>query len=86
MNIKMKLITLENISKEYPDGFVALDCVNCAIDQGEFVSLVGSSGAGKSTLLKMIYAEEFPTDGVMYFGGRDVADIKRKVLPHFRRN
>lgn len=82
----MKLITLENISKEYPDGFVALDCVNCAIDQGEFVSLVGSSGAGKSTLLKMIYAEEFPTDGVMYFGGRDVADIKRKVLPHFRRN
>jgi len=86
MNTKMKLINLENVSKEYLDGFIALDNITCAIDQGEFVSLVGSSGAGKSTLLKMIYAEEFPTDGEMYFGGRSVADIKRKVLPHFRRN
>ena len=82
----MKLINIENLSKEYPDGFVALNDITCAIDQGEFVSLVGSSGAGKSTFLKMVYAEEFPTDGAMYFGGRDVADIKRKVLPHFRRN
>ncbi len=82
----MKLINLEQLSKEYLDGFVALDNINCAIDQGEFVSLVGSSGAGKSTLLKMIYVEEFPTEGTVYFGGRNVADIKRKVLPHFRRN
>jgi len=82
----MKLINLENVSKEYLDGFVALEDVSCAIDQGEFVSLVGSSGAGKSTLLKMIYAEEFPSDGAVYFGGRNIADIKRKILPHFRRN
>lgn len=82
----MKLINLENVSKEYLDGFVALDSVSCAIDQGEFVSLVGSSGAGKSTLLKMIYADEFPTDGAVYFGERDVSNIKRKILPHFRRN
>lgn len=82
----MKLINLEQVSKEYPDGFVALRDVNCAIDQGEFVSLVGSSGAGKSTLLKMIYADEFPTEGAVYFGGRDIAQTKRRVLPHFRRN
>ena len=82
----MKLINLENISKEYLDGFIALDNVTCSFDQGEFISLVGSSGAGKSTLLKMIYAEEFPTSGTVYFGGRDIGDIKRRVLPHFRRN
>jgi len=82
----MKLINLEKVTKEYPDGFVALADIDCAIDQGEFVSLVGSSGAGKSTLLKMIYADEFPTGGAVFFGGRDIADIKRKILPHFRRN
>ncbi|XLQ19889.1 MAG: cell division ATP-binding protein FtsE [Candidatus Moraniibacteriota bacterium] len=82
----MKLITLENVAKEYSDGFVGLDNINCTIDQGEFVSLVGSSGAGKSTLLKMIYADEFPTDGAVYFGGKNIADLKRKILPHFRRN
>ncbi len=82
----MKLINLDSVTKEYPDGFVALADINCEIDQGEFVSLVGSSGSGKTTLLKMIYADEFPSDGAVYFGGRDICDIKRKVLPHFRRN
>jgi cell division transport system ATP-binding protein len=82
----MKLINLENVTKEYPDGFVAMEDVNCAIDQGEFVSIVGASGAGKSTMLKMIYADEFPSDGAVYFGGKDIGEIKRKVLPHFRRN
>ncbi len=82
----MKLITLENVTIEYPDGFVGLSDVSCAIDQGEFVSLVGSSGAGKSTLLKIIYADEFPTDGAVYFGGKNIAELKRKILPHFRRN
>jgi cell division transport system ATP-binding protein len=82
----MKLITLENVTIEYPDGFVGLNEVDCAIDQGEFVSLVGSSGAGKSTLLKMIYADEFPTNGAVYFGGQNIGELKRKILPHFRRN
>lgn len=80
------LIAVENVSKEYPDGFVALRDVTCAINQGEFVSIVGSSGAGKSTLLKMIYADEFPSNGTVYFGGRDIRATKRRLLPYFRRN
>jgi cell division transport system ATP-binding protein len=84
--MNMKLITVEDVTKEYPDGSVALRDVNFAIDQGEFVSLVGASGAGKSTLLKMIYAEEFPSAGAVYFGGRDIAQTKRRLLPYFRRN
>lgn len=84
--MNMKLINLEQVTKEYPDGFVALQNVDFAIDQGEFVSIVGASGAGKSTLLKMIYAEEFPTEGVVYFGGHDIAQTRRRLLPYFRRN
>jgi cell division transport system ATP-binding protein len=84
--MNMKLINLERVTKEYPDGFVALSDVDFAIDQGEFVSIVGASGAGKSTLLKMIYADEFPTGGAVYFGGRDIAQTKRRLLPYFRRN
>ncbi len=81
-----KLIHVEGVSKEYPDGFVALREVTCAIDHGEFVSVVGASGAGKSTLLKMIYADEFPTEGSVFFGGRDILSTKRRLLPYFRRN
>ncbi len=80
------LITFHNVYKEYADGFMALRDVNCAIAQGEFVSLVGTSGAGKSTLLKMIYAEEMPSSGAVFFGDRDISQTKRRLLPFFRRN
>jgi cell division transport system ATP-binding protein len=82
----MSLIILDQVSKIYSGGFVALDNVSCKIAQGEFVSLVGASGAGKSTLLKMIYASERPTEGAVYFGGRDIAGIKDRLLPFYRRN
>lgn len=81
-----KLIHVEEVSKEYPDGFVALRGVTCMVDHGEFVSIVGASGAGKSTLLKMIYADEFPTEGSVFFGGRNILATKRRLLPYFRRN
>ncbi len=81
-----QLIQVDAVSKEYPDGFVALRDVTCTVDQGEFVSIVGASGAGKSTLLKMIYADEFPTEGAVFFGGRNILSTKRRLLPYFRRN
>lgn len=65
---------------------MALENVDLLIEQGEFVSIVGQSGAGKSTLLKMIYAEEHPTTGHVYFNDRDLSKIKRKHLPYYRRN
>ncbi len=82
----MALIEFHNVEKIYPGDFVALRDVTCAIDRGEFVSLIGSSGAGKSTFLKMIYAEEYPTSGKVLFGGKDVAKIQRRLLPFYRRN
>lgn len=80
------MIQFEKVSKIYPGDFVALEDVDLVIEQGEFVSIVGPSGAGKSTFLKMIYAEEQPTSGHVYFNGRDLAKIKRKHLPYYRRN
>lgn len=82
----MEMIKLENVSKIYAGDFVALDDVNLTIEKGEFVSIVGQSGAGKSTLLKLIYAEEHPTIGTIYFNERPINDIKRRHLPFYRRN
>lgn len=86
MCISDVMIKFEKVSKIYPGDFVALENIDLAIEQGEFVSIVGQSGAGKSTLLKMIYAEEHPTTGHVYFNDRDLSKIKRKHLPYYRRN
>lgn len=80
------IIRFENVSKIFPGDAVVLADVNIAFQAGEFVSIVGASGAGKSTLLKLIYAEEVPTNGEIYFNERPVGKINRKHLPFFRRN
>lgn len=80
------MIIFEKVSKIYPPNFVALQDINLTIEKGEFVSIVGQTGAGKSTLLKLIYAEEEPTSGRVYFNNRPIDKIKRRLLPYFRRN
>ena len=80
------MIRFENVSKVYPDNITVLQDIDLTIEPGEFVSLVGKSGAGKSTLLKLIYAEEEPTSGEIYFDERPLSAIKRKHLPFLRRN
>lgn len=80
------MIRFENVSKVYPEDIVVLQDVDLVIEAGDFVSLVGQSGAGKSTLLKLIYAEEEPTTGEVYFDERPIGAIKRKHLPFLRRN
>lgn len=80
------IIRFENVTKTFPPDNAVLEDINLIIQPGEFLSIVGSSGAGKSTLLKMIYAEEEPSVGEVYFNGRAISQIKRKHLPFFRRN
>lgn len=80
------MLRFEDVSKVYPGDFVALEDINLVIEQGEFISIVGHSGAGKSTLLKLIYAEEQPTTGHVYFNDRPLDTIKHKHLPYYRRN
>lgn len=80
------IIRFENVSKIFPPNIAVLENVNLVIEPGEFVSIVGASGIGKSTLLKLIYAEEEPTTGEVYFNERPLSKISRKHLPFFRRN
>src|SRR4051812_24656187 len=71
----MAEITLNNVSKRYPDGTIAVDRVNLDIADGEFVILVGPSGCGKSTLLRMIVGLEDISDGDVTIGGKPVNDL-----------
>ena len=80
------MIKFENVTKIFPGDFIALEDIDLFIDKGEFISIVGQSGAGKSTLLKLIYAEEQPTTGKVYFEERPLDGIKRRHLPYYRRN
>ncbi len=80
------LIVFEDVSMAYDERDPVLKNVALSIQEGEFVSFVGPSGAGKSTLMRLLYAEEFSTKGTVYFGGRPTTDIKRRLLPYYRRN
>jgi len=79
------MIRLENVEKIYPPGVPALKSINLKIERGEFVSIVGKSGAGKTTLLRLIYGEEKPTKGEVWFEELRVDTISFKDLPFLRR-
>jgi multiple sugar transport system ATP-binding protein len=68
----MAEITMQNIVKEYGDGFKAVNDVSIEVADGEFMILVGPSGCGKSTLLRMIVGLEDITSGDMVIGGERV--------------
>src|SRR5690349_21432269 len=68
----MAEITLDHLTKRYPDGFEAVRDMNLKIEDGEFVILVGPSGCGKSTALRMIAGLEDITDGELRIGGEVV--------------
>lgn len=80
------MIKFDSVTKKYKDDYVALDNINLEIKDGEFVSIVGQSGAGKSTLMKLIYAEESPTEGTVFFAEKPLSKISRRKLPFHRRN
>ncbi|MBQ9987827.1 MAG: ABC transporter ATP-binding protein [Erysipelotrichales bacterium] len=66
------ILKLENITKIYPNGTVANKNINIELKKGEIHSIVGENGAGKSTLMKMIFAIEKPTEGKIYYKGKEV--------------
>ena len=68
-------IVLDNVSKVFSGGVVAVDGVSLTIGSGEFLVLVGPSGCGKSTLLRMIAGLEEVTSGTIAIGERDVTNL-----------
>ena len=79
------MITLENVSKAYSTGAPALNNVSLKIEAGEFVFVVGDSVSGKSTLIKLLLRELLPTSGKIIVNDIDVASLRHKQIPKYRR-
>ena len=84
----MHILQTQDLKKYYGAGDTqvkALDGVNLAVEQGEFVAIVGTSGSGKSTLLHMLGGLDRPTSGTVTVGGKDIFSLKDEELTIFRR-
>ncbi len=73
------IVQLVDLHKAY-DEVIAVDHVNLTINEGEFLTFLGSSGCGKTTTLRMISGFEEPTSGRILINGQDVHD----KFPHQR--
>jgi multiple sugar transport system ATP-binding protein len=71
-------ITLDDVTKVYPDGTQAVSNLGLDINDGEFVVFVGPSGCGKTTALRMVAGLEDITSGQVTIGGRVVNDVPPK--------
>lgn len=77
----MSRIQLADLTKVYGDDVVAVDNIDLAIEDGEFVTLVGPSGCGKTTTLRCIAGFETPTQGQVVIGDQDIT-----AKPPYRRD
>ena len=74
------MIRLDNVSKRYDNGTVAVDGLDLAVPRGDLVTLVGPSGCGKTTILKMVNRLIQPTSGRIVIDGEDVTDVDQVQL------
>jgi len=83
-----RFIEVERLGKQYesvaPGTPPALDAVTLAIDQGEFVAVMGPSGSGKSTFMNVIGLLDAPTSGAYRLEGQDVAGLTTDQAAHVR--
>jgi len=81
------LIQLEEVTKTYDAGENAVEAlrgVDVAIQEGEFVAIVGPSGSGKSTLMHIVGCLDSPTTGRYWLDGQDVAELTARQLARIR--
>lgn len=80
------MIRVEDVTKTYDGGTVAVRGVSLNIPKGEFVFLVGPSGSGKSTLIRLILRQELPTSGDIWVAGKHVTKMPSWKVPLLRRS
>ena len=74
----MASLSLKNVCKVYPNGFVAVKDFNLDVADKEFIIFVGPSGCGKSTTLLMIAGLEEISSGELWIGDKLVNDVEPK--------
>jgi multiple sugar transport system ATP-binding protein len=74
----MASVSINSVSKVYPNGFQALFDLDLSVEDGEFMVLVGPSGCGKTTALRMVAGLEEITAGTIEIGGRVVNEVEPK--------
>lgn len=75
------LIKVEGLKKAFGKNIV-LDGIDIDINRGDVVVIIGPSGSGKSTFLRTLNMLEQPTDGHIYFDGKDITDSKADINLH----
>jgi putative ABC transport system ATP-binding protein len=81
------MINITSISKEYVMGdnkLLALNNVDVFINEGEFVSIMGSSGSGKSTLMNIIGCLDVPSQGDYFFRDNNISNYSSNKLAELR--
>jgi phosphonate transport system ATP-binding protein len=79
------MLKVENLTKVYDDGTVALRNVSFEVPDGAFMIVIGLSGSGKSTLLRCINRLVEPTSGHIFWDGVDITTVKGDELRQVRR-
>lgn len=84
----MNILQTKDLKKVYGTGDTqvnALNGVTISVQEGEFISIVGTSGSGKSTLLHMLGGLDRPTSGKVFVADKDIFSFKEEELTIFRR-
>jgi putative ABC transport system ATP-binding protein len=84
----MPIVEVRGLTKIYGSGdtsVTALDSVDLAVEQGEFVAVMGPSGCGKSTLLNLVGGLDKPSSGQVFVDGTDIATMSDQQVTELRR-
>ena len=84
----MNILSTHYLTKIYGNGdneVHALSHVSLDIEEGTFVSIIGSSGSGKSTLLNLLGGLDRPTSGEVIVDGKSIFEMRDEELTIFRR-
>lgn len=77
----MRAIEYQGITKKFKgNDYFSVNHVSAVIDEGEFITILGSSGCGKTTLLKMTNRLYEPTEGKVILFGEDISTVDETVV------
>ncbi len=79
------MLVIENLTKRYATGDLAIDGVTLSVPAGQVVGLIGPSGAGKSSLIRCVNRLVEPSEGAIRLGDADLAKLSRGALGQARR-